>query len=225
MPHVKFISLASLALTCMLAGCLEDDTLRVNVTPVANAGEDQALEPDGDFVTVTLDGSGSSDDDGTIVEYRWLNVQAADAGAVYGRGDVDPEDVEKPEVELGRGSHTFVLWVTDDAGDTSAPDRVTVAVGGDPVMECIDNTVQEVKDAISDPCVACACDGGEGCAEAIPGCEEDCWALIECIAVNCPTDADPTNCAIDNCAESLGGATQAQAAGPCLIACPDDCGR
>ncbi len=66
---------------------------------------------------VQLDGSGSSDTDGTIVAYRW----------VYGR---DTLEGPTPSVELtAEGIYDFLLTVTDNEGATGT-DRVTVTVGG-----------------------------------------------------------------------------------------------
>ena len=66
---------------------------------------------------VQLDGSGSTDADGTIVSYRW----------VYGR---DTLRGVNPGVELTtEGVYNFVLTVTDNEGATGT-DRVTVTVGG-----------------------------------------------------------------------------------------------
>ena len=66
---------------------------------------------------VQLDGSESSDSDGTIVSYRW----------VYGR---DTLTGVSPQVTLTEaGTYDFLLTVTDNEGATGT-DRVTVTVGG-----------------------------------------------------------------------------------------------
>ena len=68
-------------------------------------------------LSVQLDGSGSTDSDGTIVAYRW----------VYGR---DTLTGVSPTVELTEeGTYNFLLTVTDNEGATGT-DRVTVTVGG-----------------------------------------------------------------------------------------------
>jgi PKD repeat protein len=88
-----------------------------NQPPVANAGSDQTV-PDDDGSgneSVTLDGSGSTDPDGTIVSYEWLEgVTPTATGAT-------------PIVSLGTGSHSITLTVTDDLGGT-ASDEVIVTV-------------------------------------------------------------------------------------------------
>jgi hypothetical protein len=88
-----------------------------NEPPVANAGPDQTLSDDdgsGDE-PVTLDGTSSTDPDGTIVSYEWREGTAALA--------TGPTAV----VPLGTGTHSITLTVTDDQGGT-ATDGVIVTV-------------------------------------------------------------------------------------------------
>jgi len=88
-----------------------------NVAPVADAGADQTVtDTDGNGAeTVTLDGSGSSDADGTIIAYEWR-----EGSAVVGSG-------QTPSVTLSVGAHTLTLEVTDDDNAT-ATDTVVVTV-------------------------------------------------------------------------------------------------
>ena len=88
-----------------------------NTPPVANAGPDQAIVLKGktEMATVTLDGSGSSDLDGTIVTYEWL-----DGGGPIATG-------KTISLNLGIGSHTITLRVTDDDG-ASSEDPVIVEI-------------------------------------------------------------------------------------------------
>lgn len=88
-----------------------------NLPPVANAGSDQIVN-DADHngaETVTLDGRGSSDPDGTIAAYQWK-----EGAATLGSGATLP-------VSLAVGAHTITLTVTDDDGAT-ASDTVVVTV-------------------------------------------------------------------------------------------------
>jgi hypothetical protein len=90
----------------------------VNGAPQANAGPDQdlVLAPEQTTVTVTLDGSASDNPDGgTLREFRWT-------------GTPDPDDVERPRVILGLGTHDFTLIVVDDQGTHSAEDPVQIRV-------------------------------------------------------------------------------------------------
>jgi WD40 repeat protein len=86
-------------------------------SPTANAGLDQTVtDSDGDgFAQVALDGSGSSDPDGTIVAYEWFE------GAILLASGVSPS------AALPVGVHPLRLVVTDDDGLT-AEDEVVVTV-------------------------------------------------------------------------------------------------
>ncbi|MDD2768439.1 MAG: PKD domain-containing protein, partial [Methylococcus sp.] len=88
-----------------------------NRAPTANAGPDQSVTlPSGQTgITVTLNGSGSSDPDGSIAAYRWT-------------GNPDPADTVSPSVTLSAGTHVFTLVVTDNKGATSAADTVQITV-------------------------------------------------------------------------------------------------
>ncbi len=88
-----------------------------NQPPAANAGPDQQVDDaDGDgSEIVMLDGSGSSDADGTIVSYVWR-----EAGVTIATGVA-------PAATLPVGDHAITLTVTDDDGAT-ASDNVTITV-------------------------------------------------------------------------------------------------
>lgn len=92
---------------------LEDEQ---NQMPVADAGEDQTINDDGDGREwVALDGMSSYDPDGTLVEYKW-----------YESGELIAEG-ETTGVELEVGEHTITLVVFDDLGASSS-DAVQVIV-------------------------------------------------------------------------------------------------
>jgi subtilisin family serine protease len=97
-------------------------TVRANLPPVANAGADQILtDTGGDGAeAVVLNGSGSSDPDGTIVSYVWKK------GATVIALGATP-----PAVSLPVGVHTITLQVTDDRGAT-ASDTVDIAINAPP---------------------------------------------------------------------------------------------
>ena len=92
-----------------------------NSPPTAEAGADQTLEDsDGDGTqAVTLDGSGSTDSDGTIVSYSWQD------------GGTEITTSANPTVDLAVGTHNLTLVVTDDGGDQGA-DTVTITVTAPP---------------------------------------------------------------------------------------------
>ncbi|MFW6154715.1 MAG: PKD domain-containing protein [Planctomycetota bacterium] len=89
----------------------------VNTPPVADAGVDQTVtDSDGDgSAAVTLDGSGSSDADGTIVSYVW-----EEDGSQIATGS-------NPSVTMDVRVHTVDLTVTDDDGATDS-DLVVITV-------------------------------------------------------------------------------------------------
>jgi len=110
----------------------------VNEPPTADAGADQSAtrtSPAG--VDVTLDGSGSSDPDGTIVSYAWSSDTGHSASGAT------------PTLTLPLGVHTFTLTVTDDFGATDTDEVVitvlnaapTAAAGADVTAECTDCSV------------------------------------------------------------------------------------
>jgi PKD repeat protein len=88
-----------------------------NQTPKADAGPDQTVtDTDGSgSEPMTLDGSGSSDADGFIVEYRWTE-----------NGDTLATTVQ-PTVDLKVGIHTITLVVVDDGGAQNI-DQVIIRV-------------------------------------------------------------------------------------------------
>jgi hypothetical protein len=87
--------------------------------PVANAGPDQTVEDtdDNGFEWIDLDGSQSTDPDGTIVSYVWTEDGNQIAMGV------------NPTVELSVGTHIITLTVTDDDGATDT-DTVIITVTG-----------------------------------------------------------------------------------------------
>jgi subtilisin family serine protease len=89
-----------------------------NAPPTAYAGSDQTVAVKGKATTatVTLDASGSYDPDGTLVSYQWL-----EDGTPIATG-------QRVSVNLGMGSHTITLRVTDD-DQASNEDQVTIEVG------------------------------------------------------------------------------------------------
>ncbi len=87
-----------------------------NVAPVADAGADQTVD-EGD--TVTFDGTGSTDSDGTIESYWWVFTYN---GTTQNLSGAEPTF----EFEIA-GTYTVTLTVTDSDGDTGT-DTVTITV-------------------------------------------------------------------------------------------------
>lgn len=107
----------------------------VNAIPGADAGTDQ-IANGGDLVT--LDGSASSDSDGTISTYSW--GQSAGMPVTILNGDTASPEFTAP---AGSGVLTFVLTVTDNNGFSDF-DTVNVIINSLPVANAgLDQTVEE----------------------------------------------------------------------------------
>jgi len=92
-------------------------TINVNLLPVADAGTAQTVYDSADddgFADVTLDGSASSDSNGSISSYAWTWSGGSAGGA-------------SPTVSLPVGVNTITLTVTDNQGGTDT-DTVEVTV-------------------------------------------------------------------------------------------------
>ena len=83
-----------------------------NRRPIADAGPDQTVTDTDDTgsESVTLDGSASSDPDGTISTYEWT-----EGAAILGTSDIITYD-------FAVGTHTVTLTVTDNEGATDSDD-------------------------------------------------------------------------------------------------------
>lgn len=88
--------------------------------PVANAGTDQTVHV-GDVVT--LDGSGSSDSDGDILEYRWT-LQAVPLGS---KATLLKADTVAPTFTTDKPGDYQVELIVTAAGEESLPATVTVS--------------------------------------------------------------------------------------------------
>ena len=93
----------------------------VNTPPVATAGADRSVAEE---QSVTLDGSASSDPDGTVAAYRWR---------LLGEGTIELTGANSAQASFTAPATTtslvltFELTVTDDAG-ASATDQVLITV-------------------------------------------------------------------------------------------------
>jgi len=94
-----------------------------NQAPIADAGLDvDRLDADEDGVeSVTLNAGGSSDPDGTILNYEWSS-----GGTVVGTGVLCT-------LNLPVGSHIITLTITDNGGASSS-DTVSVNIYTDPAL-------------------------------------------------------------------------------------------
>lgn len=107
-----------------------------NQPPVANAGTDQSIAAG---ATCILDGSASSDGDGSIVSYSWQKVSGQ--SIALANADQAVASFIAPS-ESTIQTLVFELTVTDDDGATSAADTVTVTVAAVPdVADPLDPTL------------------------------------------------------------------------------------
>ncbi|UYQ95115.1 PKD domain-containing protein [Chitinophaga horti] len=95
-----------------------------NVKPVANAGSTQTITLP--TSAVSLDGSASSDADGSIASYQWKKTSGPAGGAI-----ANTSSARTNVTGLTEGTYVFTLTVTDDGGLTSTAD-VTVVVSPAP---------------------------------------------------------------------------------------------
>jgi len=116
------IRLLILGVFLVLGGCggggKKKEPPPLNQAPTATAGADQilTLAAGATTVDVTLDGSSSTDADGTVTDYAWSGLP-------------DPADVVAPVVTLEAGTYGFTLLVSDDDGAVSATsDTVSITV-------------------------------------------------------------------------------------------------
>jgi hypothetical protein len=120
-----------------------------NSPPTANAGPDQTVT-EGD--TVTLDGSASSDADGTIASYSWRQTAGTTSVTLSDASSATPT-FTAPEVGPEGETLTFQLTVTDDDGATSTTaDTVNVIVQNipdttPPVVRVPDDITEEATSA------------------------------------------------------------------------------
>ena len=91
--------------------------------PIANAGTGSSY-PLG--ATVTLDGTGSFDPDGTIVEYQWSIVQRP-GGSVAQPADASATTTSFAPDEVG--TYRLQLLVTDNAGNIDRSELRIVSIG------------------------------------------------------------------------------------------------
>lgn len=91
-----------------------------NIPPVADAGTDQTIQLPTSQVTVN--GSGSSDADGTITTYAWSKISGPATFTI-----TSPSSVSTTITGLVEGTYVFRLTVTDNDTDTDTDD-ITITV-------------------------------------------------------------------------------------------------
>jgi hypothetical protein len=97
-----------------------ESTRNGNKTPVSKAGADQTYSPA--VASISLDGSGSYDPDGTVSTYAWTKD--------YGTGGTitPPSSAKTTVTGLTAGSYRFKLTITDNKG-ASVSDTIHITNG------------------------------------------------------------------------------------------------
>jgi len=118
----------------IIAGRIDMGAYEFNHTPVADAGLDQAVEAQAPWgAVVTLDGSGSSDDDSTpgtiddITDFNWYLLDPCDPNAdvLLGNGQII-------DCNLPIGEHIILLEVIDRAGAADTNEVIIIVQDTNP---------------------------------------------------------------------------------------------
>ena len=128
-PVVGALALAFVfcaAIGAMAQGTVPPNT-PANVRPVADAGEDREVASGS---SVTLDGSDSSDRDGTVESWTWTRTGGTGGSVTLSDASVAQPTFMADTLTPGGAdvTHEFTLIVTDDEGLVAAADTVTVTV-------------------------------------------------------------------------------------------------
>jgi hypothetical protein len=102
-----------------------------HIPPVADAGVNQTVTLP--FTDITLDGSGSYDEDGSITTYSWVQVSGNGGVTIQGSSQVQPGIYG-----LTPGTYVFQLTVTDNYGATGSA-TVTITVDAATVQAPVAN--------------------------------------------------------------------------------------
>ena len=115
----------------------ESDTATVTITvmpnevPLANAGPNQTIASgEGEEITITLNGSDSSDTGGTIMTWAWTRTGGTGSAVTLSDATAEQPTFDAPTLTAGAENVTyeFTLIVTDNEGVESLPVTVTVTI-------------------------------------------------------------------------------------------------
>jgi hypothetical protein len=147
-----------------------------HVPPVANAGTDQTVTLP--VSSVTLDGSGSYDTDGTITSYSWVQLSGKGGATVAGASEA-----QATVSGLTAGTYVFQLTVTDNTGAIGVA-TVTITVNAAPPAQ----PLPPVANAGNDTTIAMPADSAvlNGSGSMDPGGEALAYQWMQ---VSGPTEA------------------------------------
>ena len=121
----------------------------LNTPPVSNAGPDQSITLP--VNSVALNGTGSTDPDGTIIGFTWTKVAGPVAGTIC-----NPATSSTTVTGLTAGVYTFELSIVDDS---SAIDRDTVIVTVFPAPNILPTALAGRDLSMTLPANRCLLDG------------------------------------------------------------------
>lgn len=101
-------------------------TPAANVAPVAHAGNNSTIQLP--MNSVTLDGSASKDNDGSVVSFKWAKVEGPASFSI-----TTPSAAKTTVTGLTSGTYRFELTVTDNGG-LSSKATATIVVSPAPVV-------------------------------------------------------------------------------------------
>ncbi len=127
-----------------------------NQAPTAVAGQNQVVY---EVASVTLDGSGSSDLDGSIAGFQW--AQIGGTGIFINGANTSQASFTAPVVGLDGDTLTFRLTVTDDDGSSSTS-NMTVSVLKSSSTDVDGDHVPDVLDLFPDNSTEWADNDGDG---------------------------------------------------------------
>jgi alpha-tubulin suppressor-like RCC1 family protein len=117
----------------------------IHVPPVADAGPNQTVNLP--FTDINLNGTGSSDEDGTISTYSWVQVSGNGGVTIVGSSQAQPSIYG-----LTPGTYVFRLTVTDNYG-ASASATVTITVNAASTQAPVANAGTDTTIALPDSLV------------------------------------------------------------------------